>query len=225
MFRSPRCGRRLSGSAQLIWDYLLSAASQLQPIRQSSEATRLISDSLNGQFVAMKTIATPTVSRSEKLLHRIERQHSGGWLARFLTRPPFGDDLGHKGWFSRISRAEPHIVHHLGLKIAGWPTSCRPMRIAFLSDFHTGSHSGDVARLDAIIAEASSFRPDIALFGGDYVNMQVFGGGRVPTKHDSYGACAPRSATRPVRHPWESRLPIRSRRCGWRIGAPRHKRA
>ena len=180
MFRAPRCGRRLSGSAQLIWDYLLSAASQLQPIRQSSEATRLISDSLNGQFVAMKTIVTPTVSRSEKLLHRIERQHSGGWLARFLTRPPFGDDLGHKGWFSRISRAEPHIVHHLGLKIAGWPRWCRPMRIAFLSDFHTGSHSGDVARLDAIIAEASSFRPDIALFGGDYVNMQVFGGGRVP---------------------------------------------
>jgi hypothetical protein len=54
------------------------------------------------------------------------------------------------------------------------------MRIAFLSDFHTGSHSDDVARLNAIVAEASSFDPDIALFGGDYVNMQLFGGGRVP---------------------------------------------
>lgn len=54
------------------------------------------------------------------------------------------------------------------------------MRIAFLSDFHTGSHSDDVARLNAIVAEASSFDPDVALFGGDYVNMQLFGGGRVP---------------------------------------------
>jgi predicted MPP superfamily phosphohydrolase len=54
------------------------------------------------------------------------------------------------------------------------------MRIAFLSDFHTGSHSDDVARLKVIVAEASSFDPDIALFGGDYVNMQLFGGGRVP---------------------------------------------
>ena len=56
----------------------------------------------------------------------------------------------------------------------------QPIRIAFISDFHTGSHSDDVARLDAIIAEASSFQPDLALFGGDYVNMQLFGGGRVP---------------------------------------------
>lgn len=54
------------------------------------------------------------------------------------------------------------------------------MRIVFLSDFHTGSHSDDVARLSTIVAEASSFDPDLVLFGGDYVNMQLFGGGRVP---------------------------------------------
>jgi uncharacterized protein len=97
-----------------------------------------------------------------------------------MTSPPFSDALGHKGWFSRISRAEPHIVHHVGLKISGWPRWPKPIRIAFLSDFHTGSHSDDVARLESIISEASSFRPDLALFGGDYVNMQRFGGGRVP---------------------------------------------
>jgi predicted MPP superfamily phosphohydrolase len=113
-------------------------------------------------------------------MRQIKRHRSEGWLLRALTRPPFRDDLGSKGWFNRISRAGPHIVHHLRLKIAGWPKWSRPMRIAFLSDFHTGSHSGDVARLDAIIAEASSFAPDIVLFGGDYVNMQLFGGGRVP---------------------------------------------
>jgi predicted MPP superfamily phosphohydrolase len=111
---------------------------------------------------------------------RIEGHRYRGWLLRSLTGAPFRDDLGRKGWFNRISHAQPHIVQHLRLKIVGWPKWSRPMRIAFLSDFHTGSHSGDVARLSAIIAEASSFAPDIVLFGGDYVNMQLFGGGRVP---------------------------------------------
>ena len=54
------------------------------------------------------------------------------------------------------------------------------MRIAFLSDFHAGSHAGDIARLTAIVAEASRFVPDVVLFGGDYVNMQLFGSGRMP---------------------------------------------
>jgi predicted MPP superfamily phosphohydrolase len=54
------------------------------------------------------------------------------------------------------------------------------MRVAFLSDFHTGSHSGDIARLNAIVAEASRFVPDVVLFGGDYINMQPLGSGRVP---------------------------------------------
>jgi len=108
------------------------------------------------------------------------RPRSRGRLIRAITRPPFRDDLGHKGWFNRISRAQPHVVRHLHLKIAGWPRWPRPMRIAFLSDFHTGSHAGDIARLTAIVAEASRLVPDVVLFGGDYVNMQPFGGGRVP---------------------------------------------
>jgi predicted MPP superfamily phosphohydrolase len=101
-------------------------------------------------------------------------------LIRAKARPPFYDDLGHKGWFNRFSRARPHVVRNLRLKIAGWPRWSRPIRIAFLSDFHTGSHSDDIHRLQAIVAEASSFVPDVVLFGGDYVNMQPFGGGRVP---------------------------------------------
>jgi uncharacterized protein len=113
-------------------------------------------------------------------MHQIKRRRSRGRLIRAITRPPFRDDLGHKGWFKLISRAQPHIVRHLRLKIAGWPHWSRPMRIAFLSDFHTGSHSDDVARLNAIVVEALGFVPDVVLLGGDYVNMQAFGGGRVP---------------------------------------------
>jgi predicted MPP superfamily phosphohydrolase len=103
-------------------------------------------------------------------------------LLRAITRPPFDDELGRKGMFERLSRAQPHVVRRLQLTVSAWPRWSRPMRIAFLSDFHAGSHAGDGARLAAIIAEAASFRPDLALFGGDYVNMQPFGGGRLPPR-------------------------------------------
>jgi predicted MPP superfamily phosphohydrolase len=47
----------------------------------------------------------------------------------------------------------------------------RPLRVAFLSDLHTGSHSDDVVRLNAIIDQVASLAPDLVLYGGDYVNM------------------------------------------------------
>lgn len=100
-------------------------------------------------------------------------------LLRALTRPPYHDETGHKGWFERISRAQPHIVRVLALTIPGWPRAARPLRIAFLSDFHAGSHAGDVARLGAIVEQAATYTPDIVLYGGDFVNMQLFGGGRL----------------------------------------------
>ena len=101
------------------------------------------------------------------------------WLMRAALRPPYRDEEGHKGWFERISRAQPHLSRRLDLAIAGWPRTSRPLRIAFLSDFHAGSHAGDLARLAAIVAEAQAFTPDLALLGGDFVNMQLFGGGRL----------------------------------------------
>lgn len=107
---------------------------------------------------------------------------SRGWLTRAIARPPFRDESGRKGWLRKISRAPPHVVRRPYLEIAGWPRWARPLRIAFLSDFHTGSHSDDVSRLSIIIEEAASFSPDLALFGGDYVNMQLFGRGRVPPR-------------------------------------------
>ena len=103
-------------------------------------------------------------------------------LLRALARPPFHDELGRKGAFAPISRAQPHKVERVELTLPGWPRWQRPLRIAFLSDFHTGSHADDVARLAAIVAEAAAFAPDLVLYGGDYVNLQPFGGGRVPPR-------------------------------------------
>jgi uncharacterized protein len=105
-----------------------------------------------------------------------------GRLIRAVTRPPFRDELGRKGRFERIARASPHLIRRLRLVIDGWPRWSHPLRVLFLSDFHTGSHSDDVARLEGIVAEARAFNPDLVLLGGDFVNMQLFGAGRVPPK-------------------------------------------
>ena len=64
------------------------------------------------------------------------------------------------------------------MAISRWPRQ-RPLRIAFMSDLHAGSHADDVARLTAIVKEAAAFKPDLVLHGGDFVNMQLFGGGRL----------------------------------------------
>lgn len=112
------------------------------------------------------------------MVHRPPRKR----LIRLITRPPFLDEHGRKGWFARFARAQKHVVRRHDLIVAGWPRWSRPMRIVLLADFHTGSHAGDVARLEAIIAEAAGFAPDLALYGGDYVNMQPFGDGRVPPR-------------------------------------------
>src|SRR5271155_420147 len=92
-----------------------------------------------------------------------------GRLIRAVTRPPFHDESGHKGSFEKISRAQQHVVCRLNVQITGWPQWSRPLRVGFLSDFHTGSHSDDVTRLNSLIDEAASFKPDLVLFGGDYV--------------------------------------------------------
>lgn len=110
------------------------------------------------------------------------RTRAGGWLLRALVRPPYRDETGSKRWFARFAQAQPHAVRRLNLTIAGWPRTSRPLRIAYLSDFHAGSHANDVARLAAIAAEAASFKPDLVLHGGDFVNMQPFGGGRIPPR-------------------------------------------
>jgi uncharacterized protein len=94
-------------------------------------------------------------------------------------RRPFTDEIGRKGWAERLAHAQPHVVRHLDLAIAGWPSSRRPLRIAFLSDIHAGSHSGDVARLTAIMQQAAACQPDLVLHGGDFMNMAPIGGGRL----------------------------------------------
>ena len=99
-----------------------------------------------------------------------------------MLRRPYQDAAGRKGLLGLLARPQRHVVQRHALMLPGWPRFPRPLRIAFLSDFHLGSHTGDVARLTAIADEVVALTPDLVLFGGDYVNMQLFGGGRVPPR-------------------------------------------
>jgi predicted MPP superfamily phosphohydrolase len=103
-------------------------------------------------------------------------------MCRFLVRPPFRDEQGKKGWLERFARSPQPIIREVRLRIEGWPGWPQPLRIAFVSDLHVGSHSDDVTRLRALLAELQLLEPDLVLYGGDFVNMQPIGGGRVPPR-------------------------------------------
>lgn len=109
-----------------------------------------------------------------------ERRPSQERLVQAVVRRPYRDAQGDKGWFGPFAHAQRHLVVRIDITIAGWPVFKRPLRIAFLSDLHVGSHTDDVARIEAILAEAATHTPDLVLFGGDYMNMHFVGGGRVP---------------------------------------------
>jgi uncharacterized protein len=101
-------------------------------------------------------------------------------LAGAVLRRPYQNAAGRKGLLGLLARAQRHVVQHHALVLPGWPRFSRPLRIAFLSDLHLGSHHGDVARFTVLADEVAVLAPDLALFGGDYMNMQLFGDGRVP---------------------------------------------
>src|SRR5919199_6484512 len=80
--------------------------------------------------------------------------HSLGTFAtRHLVRTPFTDPQGLKGLLGLLTRAPMHRLVQITMRVSGWPEMPRPLRVAFLSDFHTGSHTGDVQRFTNIVAE------------------------------------------------------------------------
>ncbi len=101
-------------------------------------------------------------------------------MERRITARPFLDTKGEKGPWSWLSKAPQHRVVRRQITVPGWPATSRTLRIAFLSDLHTGSHSDDVNRLNVIVKETMALRPDIVCLGGDYTNGMLFGRGRVP---------------------------------------------
>jgi predicted MPP superfamily phosphohydrolase len=111
-----------------------------------------------------------------------ERRPFSERLVGRVLRRPYKDAHGRKGFYHPFAWAQPHHVRRYTLTLPGWPRFARPLRIVLLADLHVGSHTGDVARFAAIAREAAALSPDLVLLGGDYVNMQLFGRGRVPPR-------------------------------------------
>ncbi|HEX2134879.1 MAG TPA: metallophosphoesterase [Microvirga sp.] len=101
-------------------------------------------------------------------------------MERRIIAKPFLDTNGEKGLWAAIARAPRHRVVRQRIAVEGWPSTPRPLRVVFLSDLHTGSHSDDLARLAGILDEAARLQPDVACLGGDYINGMLFGRGRIP---------------------------------------------
>ncbi|MEO1159337.1 MAG: metallophosphoesterase [Pseudomonadota bacterium] len=102
-------------------------------------------------------------------------------MHRYL-RPssPFRDPSGDKGWLNRFTGAQNHITTRLPACPPGWDARKASLKLALLADLHMGSQAGDVARLEKIVDEVNNWAPDLVLLLGDFMNTQLFGGGRVP---------------------------------------------
>lgn len=101
-------------------------------------------------------------------------------MQRIEPRAPFTDPLGKKGWLTPMARPQMHEWRRYDAQLEGWHKLARPLKFTVLADLHVGSHTGDVARLEFIVAEVLSRGADAVLMPGDFVNMQPLGGGRVP---------------------------------------------
>ena len=102
-----------------------------------------------------------------------------GQLTRALTRPPFRDEFGQEGWFEKISgsTARHSSSSARSCRLAPMCTAAAhrvPRRFAYRLAFERCQAPQFDNR------RSRDFTPDLALFGGDYVNMQLIGGGRVP---------------------------------------------
>jgi predicted MPP superfamily phosphohydrolase len=61
------------------------------------------------------------------------------------------------------------VERRLTVKLAGWPSDARPLKIALLSDIHLGNYAMDAGRLRRIVGQVNTARPDLVLLAGDFV--------------------------------------------------------
>lgn len=94
---------------------------------------------------------------------------------RLQPRVPFAADMPGKGAWEALAHAPRHVWRSYRLPAA----LEQPITCVVLSDVHLGSQSRDLDRLDAIVGEIRARSFDVLLLPGDFINMQVFGGGRI----------------------------------------------
>lgn len=107
------------------------------------------------------------------------RRHIRNFLHRFQPPTPFTVDLEGKGILTPIANAQDHVWKNYQVTLPTLLNLKHPLHLIVLSDLHIGSHNDDLKRLENIVVEISKREFDILLLPGDFVNMQIFGGGRI----------------------------------------------
>ena len=68
------------------------------------------------------------------------------------------------------------VVREVELGLARWPADAGELRLAVVSDIHTGSPHIDEAKLDKLVEEINRLRPDAVVLLGDFVISGMTGG-------------------------------------------------
>ncbi len=68
------------------------------------------------------------------------------------------------------------VLRETALPIARWPSELGPLRIAAISDVHTGAPHVTLGKVRDIVAMVNRARPDLVVLLGDYVIHGVVGG-------------------------------------------------
>lgn len=100
-------------------------------------------------------------------------------LSRFRPTTPFASGLEQKGLWTSVAKAQKHVWRNYRIPLVAGHHSKRKLLFIVLSDLHIGSHSKDLERLSRIVDEVAQKKFDILLLPGDFMNMQIFGGGRI----------------------------------------------
>ena len=72
------------------------------------------------------------------------------------------------------------VVREIPLAIPRWPAALGPLRIAAISDMHTGAPHISLDKLREMVARTNAAHPDLVVLLGDYVIHGVVGGRFVP---------------------------------------------
>jgi uncharacterized protein len=68
------------------------------------------------------------------------------------------------------------VTREIALPIARWPPTLGPLRVAALSDLHTGAPHVSIPALRRVVASMNATHPDLVVLLGDYVIHGVVGG-------------------------------------------------
>jgi predicted MPP superfamily phosphohydrolase len=100
------------------------------------------------------------------------------------------------------------VVRRPEIEVSPWPPALDGLRVAVLSDLHTGGPHVDVERVAGIARRLAAEQPDLALLLGDFVDFDVAGGDHVRPRAvvEALGALRPPLGTYAVlgNHDWHS---------------------